>query len=220
MSIMSPGDRAVLWRAAIMSGSEDRDTMLKVLAREVLDSVGRRFDLYGHYEDELIEAVALLDESGLLGRDDLREAFEEADKDEEHARTFLALFADHLRQAGELERLGVDRRLRAIELAGTWRKHLLERPPEDGDWLTVAEVAARYEVTPQAVYKWIGRGRVQSHRTPGGSIRLPASQFERAGRVDRRRLAALQRKLMQRHGDVPAVGDEELAEEVVARRRD
>ncbi len=43
----------------------------------------------------------------------------------------------------------------------------------------MAQVAARYGVTPQAVYKWIESGRVSAERTPGGSWRLAADQFER-----------------------------------------
>src|SRR6266496_2064807 len=76
MSILSPTDRAVLWRTVVTSGSEDRGSLLRVLARELMDSIGRRLDLYAGHEDEFIETVALLDASGLIGRDDLREAFE------------------------------------------------------------------------------------------------------------------------------------------------
>src|ERR1039457_3883898 len=76
MSILSPTDRAVLWRTVLTSGSEERESLLRVLAAEILDSVGRRLDLYDGYEDAVVETVGLLDASGLLGRDDLRESFE------------------------------------------------------------------------------------------------------------------------------------------------
>src|SRR5437763_14879215 len=106
MSILSPTDRAVLWRTVVTSGPDDRGSLLRVLAREVLDSVGCRLDLYSGHEDEVIETIELLDASGLLGRDDLREGFEEADEDDEHAQAFAALLAGHLGYAANLERLG------------------------------------------------------------------------------------------------------------------
>jgi excisionase family DNA binding protein len=218
MSILSPTDRAVLWRTVVTSGSEDRGSLLRVLAREVLDSVGRRLDMYSGHEDEVVETVELLDASGLLGRDDLREAFEEADEDDDHAQAFAALIAGHLGDAADLERLGAQARVRAARLAATWQGHVLDRPRRDAEWLTAPQLAARYGVTPQAVYKWIKAGRVQAEQTPGGSWRLPADQFER-GRTDPRRLAALKAKILEHAGDAPTVSDEELTDEIVSRRQ-
>jgi excisionase family DNA binding protein len=43
--------------------------------------------------------------------------------------------------------------------------------PAQPEWLTATQVAARYGVTPQAVYKWIRAGRVRAEQTPGGSWR-------------------------------------------------
>jgi len=218
MSILSPTDRAVLWRTVVTSGSEDRGPLLRVLAREVLDSVGRRLHLYGGHEDEVIDTVELLDASGLLGRDDLRVAFEEADEDDDHAQAFAALLAGHLGHAADVERLGVDARVRAARLSATWQGHVLDRPRPDTAWLTAPQVAARYGVTPQAVYKWIKAGRIQAEQTPGGSWRLPADQFD-CGRTDSRRLAALKAKLVEHAGDAPSVSDEEIADEIVGRRQ-
>lgn len=218
MSILSPTDRAVLWRTVVTSGSEDRGSLLRVLAREVLDSVGRRLDMYSGHEDEVIETVALLDAAGLLGRDDLREAFEEADEDDDHAQAFTALLASHLAEAADIERLGADARVLAARLCATWQGHVLDRTQPDTGWLTAAQVAARYGVTPQAVYKWIRAGRVTAEQTPGGSWRLPADQFAR-DRTDPRRLAALQAKLVEHVGDAAPVSDEELADEIVSRRQ-
>lgn len=217
MSILSPTDRAVLWRTVVTSGPEDRESMLRVLAREVLDSVGRRLDMYGGHDEEVVETILLLDASALLGRDDLREAFEEADEDDAHARTFAALVRAHLVATADMETLSADARVRAVRLSSIWRSHLSERSAHDGEWLRPADVAARYGVTPQAVYKWIKAGRVQAKQTPGGSWRLPAEQFER-GRTDAGRLAALKARLTEHVGDVPRVSDEDLADEVVSRR--
>lgn len=218
MSILSPTDRAVLWRTVVTSGSEDRGSLLRVLAREVLDSVGRRLGTYSGHEEEVVETVALLDASGLLGRDDLREAFEEADEDDEHAQAFAALLAGHLTEAADIDRLGADARVRAARLSATWQGHVLDRAHPDTGWLTAAQVAARYGVTPQAVYKWIKARRVTGEQTPGGSWRLPADQFDR-GRTDPRRLAALKAELAELVGDAPDVSDEELADEIVSRRQ-
>jgi excisionase family DNA binding protein len=218
MSILSPTDRAVLWRTVVTSGSEDRGSLLRVLAREVLDSVGRRLDMYDGHEDEVVDTVALLDSSGLLGRDDLREAFEEADEDDDHAQAFAALLAGHLAETADIERLGADARVLAARLSATWQGHVLDRTQPDTRWLTAAQVAARYGVTPQAVYKWIRAGRVTAEQTPGGSWRLPAGQFAR-DRTDPRRLAALQAKLVEHVGDTAPVSDEERADEIVSRRQ-
>lgn len=220
MSILSPTDRAVLWRTAVTSGPDERASLLRVLAGEILASVGRRMDLYDGYDDEVVETVRLLDISGLLGRDDLREAFEEADEDEERAREFVALLVSHLGRAADIDRLGVEDRVKAVRLAAGRQRHLVDRAgPGEGDWLTAAQVAARYEVTPQAVYKWINAGRVEAERTPGGSWRLPAGQFARPGGFDPERTAALKARLLERSGDSPAVSDQALAQEIVDRRR-
>jgi transposase-like protein len=218
MSILSPSDRAVLWRTVTTSGPDDRGPLLRVLAREVLDSVGSRLNMYAGHEDDVVATIALLDQAGLLGRDDLREAFEEAGEDHEHAEAMAALLAAHLGGAADIERLGVDTRLKALRLAAAWQQHVTEHASAKPEWLTAARVAARYGVTPQAVYKWIRAGRVQAEQTPGGSWRLPVSQFERGSRVDPERLTALKSKLLSLGGDT-AIFDEDLAEEIVDRRQ-
>jgi excisionase family DNA binding protein len=218
MSILSPSDRAVLWRTVTTSGPDDRGPLLRVLAREVLDSIGSRLNMYAGYEDDVVTTIALLDQAGLLGRDDLREAFEEAGEDDEQAEAMAALLAAHLGQAADIERLGVDMRLTALRLATAWQQHVTEHASAKPEWLTAAQVAARYGVTPQAVYKWIRAGRVQAEQTPGGSWRLPVSQFGRGSRVDPERITALKSKLLSIGGDT-AISDEDLAEEIVDRRQ-
>ncbi len=218
MSILSPTDRAVLWRMTVTSGREERASRLKILAAEILESAGRRLDLYSAYDDEVIETVEILDVSGLLGRDDLREAFEDADEDDERAQVFAALLASHLDAAAEVERLGVDARLRALRLAGVWRGHVGDRARAEPEWLSAAQVASRYGVTPQAVYKWIDAGRVSAERTPGGSWRLAADQFDR-DRVKQDEATELKARLVERAGSAPSPSGEELAAEIVARRR-
>ncbi len=218
MSILSPTDRAVLWRMTVTSGPDERPSLLKVLAAEILASVGRRLDLYGGYEDEVIETVEILDGSGLLGRDDLREAFEEADENDDQAQTFAALLISHLNAAADVERLGIETRLKALRLAGAWQRHIDDRSQGEPEWLTAAQVAAHYGVTPQAVYKWIAAGRVSAEQTPGGSWRLPAEQFTR-GVFKPDAAAQLKAELLERGGEAPSPSDEDLAAEIIERRR-
>ena len=218
MPILSPEDRAVLWQKAISSDSEERPAMLRILAKEVLDVVGGHFSLYGGFDDEMAETVQLLDTAGYLARDDLRHAFEEADEDEEHMLTLLARLVGYLRETADVDRLSADERVRALQLAGEWREHLLDSA-EGKEHLTVAEVAARFDLTPQAVYKWIKQGKVQADKTPGGSYRLPARQFEQHRRIDRQALDAVQQRLLRRAADAGPASDEDIAAEVVARRR-
>ncbi len=178
MSILSPTDRAVLWRTAITSGPEERRSLLRVLAAEILASVGRRLDLYGGYEDEVIDTVEILDQSGLLGRDDLREAFEEADEDEDHAETFTALLISHLSAAADIERLGVGVRLKAMRLAGAWQLHIADRAQAGRQWLTAAQVAASTasRLKPSTNGYLLG-GYVQSrHQAAPGGCRLTSSR--------------------------------------------
>lgn len=52
-----------------------------------------------------------------------------------------------------MERLGIDTRLKALRLAGAWQRHVDDRAQAQPEWLTAGQVAARYGVTPQAVYK-------------------------------------------------------------------
>lgn len=217
MSILSPTDRAVLWRMTVTSGREERASRLKILASEIRESAGRRLDLYSGFDDEVIETVEILDASGLLGRDDLREAFEDADESDDRAQIFAALLASHLDAAADIERLGVDARMRALRLAGAWRGHVSDRAREESEWLSAAQVAARYGVTPQAVYRWIDAGRVSAERTPGGSWRLAVDQFDR-DRVKQDEATELKARLIERAGSAPSPSDEELAAEIVARR--
>jgi excisionase family DNA binding protein len=218
MSILSPTDRAVLWRVAVASGPDERPSLLKILAAEILASVGRCLDLYGGYEDEVIETVEILDRSALLGRDDLREAFEDADESDDRAQAFAALLISHLNAAADIERLGVDTRLKALRLAGAWQQHIHDRSQSEAEWLTAAQVAANYGVTPQAVYKWISAGRVKAEQTPGGSWRLPAEQFK-LGMFKPDASAQLKAELLERAGDAPSPSDEELAADIIERRR-
>jgi len=215
MPILSPEDRAILWQKTITSDSDARRSMLRVLAKEILDALGSRLNPHSSYEDLVLQSIELLDASGYVGRDSLRRAFEQVDEYEQGPQALVVELAHQLRETADVERVGVQRRIRAIDLAARWREELLGRQAPEAAELTVAEVAARYKVTPQAVYKWIDKGRIDAQQTPGGSWRIPAAQFGGAGRgLDERASVELQKRLLELHGDLPAPTDEELAEEL------
>jgi excisionase family DNA binding protein len=213
MLLLSPEDRAALWHQAITSDRDSRDGMLRVLAKEIQDLVSGEFALYD-FDDELERSVQLLDASGFLGRDDLRRAFEgigEETDDSDSAAHFALTLAGYLELTADLERLAVEERLAALELARAWRDAVAARESTTEMW-TVAHVAHHFDVTPQAVYKWCQAGKIEFERTPGGSYRIPAAQFDlERGHATRQARDELKRHLLERYGDRPPMNDDEIA---------
>jgi excisionase family DNA binding protein len=99
--------------------------------------------------------------------------------------------------------MGVQRRVRAVEMASQWREHVLGRRRPEPAYLSVGDVAARFGVTTQAVYKWLQKQRIEGTRGPGGSWRIPAAQFDRDTRPasSRESLDSLQAELIRLHSD-------------------
>jgi excisionase family DNA binding protein len=215
MEILSPEDRVVLWRMLVKSTGQERHALARVVARDVLDSL-ERLNLYGDYEGFVVESLDLLDEASLLGRDELRLVLEGLDESEEGVELLASEVAALLREAAGVDQLQSTARLRALQLAEDWRTHVVERPDASEKWLRVADVAARYGVSTQAVYKWLSRGRIEGERRPGGGWRIPAAQF-RESRVDRIRVRDLQERLIATHGERPSPSDAELARELCDR---
>jgi excisionase family DNA binding protein len=92
--------------------------------------------------------------------------------------------------------------------AGSWR--LLRQRPEP-QYVSVGDVAARFGVTTQAVYKWLRDERIEATRGPGGSWLIPAAQFERHGgpATSRRELDELKQHLVRvQEGHEPPSEDE------------
>lgn len=226
MLILSPADRAALWQQTIASGPEERAGMRRVLAKEMQELVAAGLEIYSGLDQEIEETLATLDRSGFLGRDELRRAFEvvgveDEDEDGIDAAEFVLMLAGALEDAAGLERLGKEERLRALRLAGFWRGQAEgEDPPAPAETLTVAQVAAHFDVTPQAVYKWCEAGKIEFDRTPGGSYRVPAAQFDWArgqeGRRDRREIVE---RLLARQGDEQPPGEEEMVAAMRESRR-
>jgi len=218
MEILSPEDRVVLWRTTIDAQGAQRDALLRAIAREIFESLSA-LDLYDHEFAQLtVESLTTLDDAGLFAADSVRRCLESLHETREGAELTVAEICGLLREAADVEHLGAAGRVRAIELASVWREHLLTRHPIEAGYISVAEVAARYGVTTQAVYKWLAKGRIEGTRGPGGSWRIPAAQFESDARpsTSRHQLDALQRQLIAERdgGELPS--EERLASELRA----
>ena len=208
MEILSPEDRVVLWRAAIEADGSRREALVHAIAKEVVDSLGA-LDLYeDQYAQLTLESLGTLDDAGLFASDSLRRCLENLHEPGGGADLIAAELAGLLRAAADVEHLGVERRVRAVEMASRWREHVRGRRRQEPAYLSVGDVAARFGVTTQAVYKWLQKQRIEGTRGPGGSWRIPAAQFERDTRPasSRERLDSLQAGLISLHGhsDLPA----------------
>lgn len=174
----TPEDRVVLWKDAVDSDADVRSVRLRVLAREAQEGVAAPLNLYS--QDALFEETfELLGATGLFGRDTLRIAFEEVDQSDEGPARLIEVLADLLDEGVEDPHLQLEQRERSAQLAEDWRELLAVVPmPAMADHWTVAEVAAHFGVTPQAVYRWIDKDRIAWRRRPGGSYLIPAAQFD------------------------------------------
>jgi excisionase family DNA binding protein len=222
MLILSPEDRAILWHKAITSEPDSRDGMLRVLAKAIQDLVGPQLALYD-FDEQLERSVRLLDATGFLGRDDLRRAFEEIGEevdDDESAARFALTLGGYLEQTADVDHLASDERMAALELALMWREAVADARDPGTETMTVADVASHFGVTPQAVYKWCQAGKIDFERTPGGSYRIPAGQFDlERGRETRRAREELKRRLLERYGDRQPMRDDEIAAAIEDARR-
>lgn len=223
--ILSPQERAHAWHEAVSADASDREYKRHVLALSAFEMLGSELSLYSSdYAEALKDSFDLLDRSGLIGRAELREAFEEIDEERGTARAFVAALGRHLRESAAIARLSGEERDRAAELAEQWREAAADggagAAAEDGaSYMTVAEVAAIYDVTPQAVYKWIHKGVIDAQTRPGGSYRIPVAALRADERFDVGRARRLQQTLIRRHegsGEVPV---EEMLGQIRDRRR-
>jgi excisionase family DNA binding protein len=218
MEILSPEDRVVLWRAAIEADGSRREALVHAIAKEIVDGLGT-LDLYeDQYAQLTLESLETLDDAGLFASDSLRKCLEALHEPGGGADLLAAELAGLLRAAADVERLGVERRVRAVEMASQWREHVIGRRRPEPAYLSVGDVAARFGVTTQAVYKWLQKQRIEGTRGPGGSWRIPVAQFERDARPasTRERLDSLQAGLIRLHGDSDLLSEADLAEQLRA----
>lgn len=226
MLILSPADRAALWQQTIASPPGEREGMLRVLAKEMQEIVSGELDVYHGLDEQFERTLVLLDRSGLIGRDELRHAFEVVGLPEEGGRgvdggEFVLTLAAHLEETADIEHLSAEERLAAHRLAGVWREQVeAEDVPEADAMLAVADVASHFGVTPQAVYKWCEAGKIDFERTPGGGYRIPAAQFDwargTAGQPARREIAE---RLLTKHGGESVPSEEEIVSSIRKARR-
>ena len=92
-------------------------------------------------------------------------------------------------------------------------RHVLNRQRSEPQYISVGDVAARYGVTSQAVYKWLRDERIQATRGPGGSWRIPAAQFDQDTRpaTSRRRLDDVRKHLVRVHAEQELPPEDELS---------
>lgn len=224
MLILSPQERAQAWHDAVSALPDERDYKRRMLASVAFQMVGSELGLYSDdYATASRDSFDLLEKSGLIGRDELRQSFEEIDEERGTTRAFAAALGRHLREASTVKRLGREERESARTLAELWRAAAaadVEGEVDDDNevYVTVAEVAAVYDVTPQAVYKWIHKGVIKARERPGGSYRIPTSALERDARFDITRARRLQQELARRHEDQDEVDTDDMVATIRSRR--
>lgn len=175
MLITGPEDRAIEWRETAAHRGEERERRLRYLASNILVELRGPFDLYHGHEDEFLETILLLDRFGRLLDQDLLTAYQGIAIEDDAAPRFFASITARLGELAADEGIDSDEGSRAAELELRWREAIADK--ETDSMLTVAEVAARFGVRPQAVYKWIHSGKIFYEESPGGSYRVPAAQF-------------------------------------------
>lgn len=193
-----------------------REALLRAIARDVVDSLGA-LDLYSEEHAELVvETLETLDDAGLFASDSVRRCLETVHEPDGGVDLLAAELAGLLREASGIEHLGADRRVRAVELASAWREHVLGRQRPEPQYISVGDVAARFGVTTQAVYKWLRDGRIDATRGPGGSWRIPAAQFDNSTRptTSRETLDELRKHLIRVHEDQEPGSEERLSAEL------
>jgi excisionase family DNA binding protein len=222
MYVTSPEDRAVVWRSALSRRGEEREALRHLLVSEMLVELRSDLDLYGDYGDAFVESVDLLDRherffdhAMLMGYQALG-VEQEGEDEREDSRRLLATVAARLGEVAASEAVEPDDLRRAAELSDRWREHLASGQGEQ--YLSVAQLAARHGVTPQAVYKWIHSGKIEADERPGGSYRIPVAQFRSSPSLLSRR-AETRRKLRELQRGRPA-SDEQIVAALRESRRD
>ena len=222
MYVTSPEDRALAWRAASSRRGEEREALRHLLVSEMLVELRSDLDLYGDYGDRFVDSVDLLDRYDRFFDHAMLMAYQglgmggEGEDEREDSRRLLATVAARLGELAASDEVDAADRHRSGELADLWRDLLAGREGEQ--FLSVAQLAARHGVTPQAVYKWIHGGKIEAEERPGGSYRIPAAQFRSSpsSLADR---AETRRKLRERQRGRP-MGDAEIVAALRESRRD
>jgi transposase-like protein len=173
-----PEELTVLLRDVLSSDGDTHEMRLGILARETQELVAGPLQAYHGYDEMFVETFLALDRAGLLGVESFRHAVE-ATADRADGALHLANMCAEL--FDEIADTDAEQEERLRELSAQWRE-LLANAPDGEDtinYASVADVAKHFDVTPQAVYRWIDRGKIEARQRPGGSYRIPVEQFER-----------------------------------------
>ena len=154
---------------AIDAEGPQRQALVHLIAKEIMGSLSE-LDLYSdEYAKLTLESLRTLDDAGLFADDGLRRCIETLYEPEGGVALLGAEISGLLRDAAGVEHLGPGRRVRAMAMASDWREHVTGRRRAEPEYVSVGDVAARYGVTTQAVYKWLRDERIEATRGPGGS---------------------------------------------------
>ncbi|HET9102413.1 MAG TPA: helix-turn-helix domain-containing protein [Solirubrobacteraceae bacterium] len=189
-----PEELTILLHDVVNSDGDEHAMRLRFLVREVQELVAGPFDAYHGYDELFAETFSALDRAGILCAESFRHAVEATAESADGPLRLIATCAETLSELADVA--DGDPSLR--ELGTCWRR-LLATVPEVKDqnsYASVAEVAAHFGVTPQAVYRWIDKGKVSVHPRPGGSYRIPTAQFDL---IDAEALNAATRQRPQTH---------------------
>jgi excisionase family DNA binding protein len=177
MQIMSPQEREMLWGRTVAARGQDREVLRHELARAMFDEFHSDFDLYSGFDEPFDASIALLDHCGRFGDQDLLRTFQSVPTDEEGPSRLLVTISARLREIADDERCLADQRALAGRFSTLWRGVIADTVHDE--MLTVSQVAGRFGVSVQAVYKWVNEHKIEYQRSPGGrKIRIPAAQFD------------------------------------------
>ena len=177
MQIMSPQEREILWARIVAARGEDREALRHELARAMFDEFHSEFDLYTGFDEPFDASIALLDHCGRFGDQDLLRTFQGVPADDEGPSRLLASISARLGEITDDESCVAEQRALAGRLSTLWRGVIAETVHDE--MMTVSQVAGRFGVSVQAVYKWVNEHKIECQRSPGGrKIRIPAAQFD------------------------------------------
>lgn len=214
-------ERAVLWRDAMGADATVRGVRLRALVRASRDLIAAPLSLYDSTLDEhLLESFELIDGAGFLGHDEFRHAFEGLDDDEPTSRAFVHQMQRELDALLDTPRDAAVHD-RAAALSDWWRALLADSlgAARRERYIPVTDVAAAFDVTPAAVYKWIKLGRIEVEEKPSGGYLVPAEQFDDAQFERMERARRLRRDLKVDRATPRRTSREETVEVMKQRRR-
>ena len=129
--------------------------------------------------------------------------------DEELVNEVARQMVQTIRQLASENPAEVENGIRVVLNWNTW--------PKAGDYVGTAYIAERFGMSQQQVRRWCEEGRIIAEQTPGGTWRIPASQFKGLG--------AIASKEKRKRKSIQSVagawkGHDELREEMLSGREE